>query len=592
MPRVAACNQLFRYQIRPLICDKNEKKRMKRDEALALIKQKPEISVLIIGAGINGIGIFRDLALQGVNVLMVDKDDFCSKTSAASSRMIHGGLRYLENGEFRLVRESVRERNRLLQNAPHYVKPQLTTIPIFTWFSGLLNAPLRFIGASDEPTDRGAVVIKIGLSLYDWYTRQQKTVPKHYFCSRSKSLELHPQLNPEIVCTASYYDAQMPYAERIGIELILDAEADCPHAKAINYLSLVSAQNNVIKLQDEITKSAYEVEPKLVVNATGPWIDSANRCMGRQTHFIQGTKGAHIILENNELWMAIGNEMFFFENHDGRIVMMCALEDKVIVGSTDIHIKDPDLARCTPEEVDYLLSMVNVIFPDIFVDRAQIVFKFSGVRPLSPSQASRTGQISRDHSVKLLEPGDGLQFTIYSLVGGKWTTFNAFAEEVTDSLLSCLGKKRITNTNDLPIGGGLNFPQTDSEQRQWLSAMQTRTGIPFNRMKELLERYGTRAETIATFITEDEDKPLEYKPDLSRREVAFLSLNEKVAHLDDVLLRRTLLGMLGELSSNLIDEIATIVGEELSWSADRRRKEIKRTLDILSDYHGVKLTDA
>src|SRR5512138_2777455 len=133
---------------------------MNRNEIFSALKLKPEVSVLIIGGGINGIGTFRDLALNGVDVLLVEKGDFCSGESAASSHMAHGGIRYVENGEFRLVREAVRERNRLLQNAPHVVKPLPTSIPIFKTFSGLLNAPLKFFGKLYTPSERGAVVIK------------------------------------------------------------------------------------------------------------------------------------------------------------------------------------------------------------------------------------------------------------------------------------------------------------------------------------------------------------------------------------------------------------------------------------------------
>ena len=160
---------------------------MDRSEVLSSLKQNPEVSVLIIGGGINGIGTFRDLALNGVDVLLVERGDFCSGASSASSHMAHGGIRYLENGEFRLVREAVQERNRLLQNAPHIVKPLPTTIPIFKQFSGLLNAPLKFLGMLDKPSERGSVVIKIGLMLYDAYSRAQRgediqpVVPKHQF---------------------------------------------------------------------------------------------------------------------------------------------------------------------------------------------------------------------------------------------------------------------------------------------------------------------------------------------------------------------------------------------------------------------------
>src|SRR5512133_1268150 len=149
---------------------------MNRNEILSSLKTNPEISVLIVGAGINGIGTFRDLTLNGVDVLLIDRGDFCSGASAASSRMAHGGIRYLENGEFRLVREAVQERNRMIQNAPTLVQPLPTTIPIFKVFSGLWNAPLKFLGLLDKPSERGAFIIKVGLIFYDAFTGKQRAV--------------------------------------------------------------------------------------------------------------------------------------------------------------------------------------------------------------------------------------------------------------------------------------------------------------------------------------------------------------------------------------------------------------------------------
>src|SRR3990172_373815 len=182
---------------------------MNRNEILSSLKANPDISVLIVGGGINGIGTFRDLAINDVDILLIDSADFCSGASSASSHMAHGGIRYLENGEFRLVREAVQERNRMLQNAPHLVKPLPTTIPIFKRFSGLLNAPLKFFGMLDKPSERGTLVIKLGLMMYDAYTNAQsarRTVPRHQFLSPKKSLATWKQLNPDIINTAVYYD--------------------------------------------------------------------------------------------------------------------------------------------------------------------------------------------------------------------------------------------------------------------------------------------------------------------------------------------------------------------------------------------------
>src|SRR6185369_6654505 len=246
---------------------------MNRNEIFFALKNKPNISVLIVGGGINGIGTFRDLALNGVDVLLVEKGDFCSGASSASSHMAHGGIRYLENGEFRLVREAVQERNRLLQNAPHIVKPLPTTIPIFKRLSGFLNAPLKFFGKLDRPSERGSLVIKLGLMMYDAYTNAQggkRTVPKHKFHSRKKSLAMWDKLSPEIVNTAVYYDGAIIQPERLGVELILDAEAEAPNAHALNYMSMVGGHEDMLILRDELTDDTYDVRPQLIINAAGP----------------------------------------------------------------------------------------------------------------------------------------------------------------------------------------------------------------------------------------------------------------------------------------------------------------------------------
>jgi glycerol-3-phosphate dehydrogenase len=312
---------------------------MNQQEILDYYRQSPNVSVLIIGAGVNGIGTFRDLALQGVDVLLVDKGDFCSGASAASSHMIHGGIRYLENGEFRLVREAVQERNLLIENAPHYVKPLLTVIPIFNLFSGLLNAPLKFLGLLDKPAERGAIVIKIGLLLYDVYTGSQKTVPKHQFLSRSASLNQFPDINPDVLFTAHYYDGSMHSPERICIEMMLDGEAANPYAHAVNYIAVEGASGDAVILKDQLSSEKITIQPNIVINASGPWIDLSNARMGTPTHFIGGTKGSHLILDNQELRNAIGENEFFFENNDGRIVLIFPLRDKVLIGTSDLPIE-------------------------------------------------------------------------------------------------------------------------------------------------------------------------------------------------------------------------------------------------------------
>jgi glycerol-3-phosphate dehydrogenase len=569
---------------------------MNRNEVFASLKENPQVSVLIIGGGINGIGTFRDLALNGVDVLLVERADFCSGASSASSHMAHGGIRYLENGEFRLVREAVHERNRLLQNAPHIVKPLPTTIPIFKQFSGLLNAPLKFLGMLNKPSERGSLVIKIGLMLYDAYSGAQRkedtqsVVPKHQFLSRDKSLAKWNQLNPEIVNTATYYDGAILRPERLAVELILDAEAANPNAHALNYVNMVGGSENTIILRDELTDETYDIRPKLVINAAGPWIDFANRKLGVSTRFIGGTKGSHIVLKHEELRKTIGEHEFYFENSDGRLVLLYPLFDRVLVGTTDVAMENPDEARCTDAEADYFLDMIKRIFPDLKISRENIVFRYSGVRPLPRSSASTTSQISRDHSIEVVS-GDwtNLTFPVFSLVGGKWTSFRAFSEQVTDKVLAYFKLPRQKDTRALPIGGGRGYPRDPTDLKRQIESLSAWTGVTRERLKGLFERYGSRAESIATYLNGGTDFFLKSMPDYSRREIIFLVQHEKIFHLDDFLLRRSMLAMLGLVTREMIDELAGVFSNTLGWDADQRAAEVARTLFILEDRHGVRL---
>ena len=561
---------------------------MNRQEILSHLRENQEISVLIVGGGINGIGVFRELAINGVDVLLVERGDFCSGASAASSHMAHGGVRYLENGEFRLVREAVRERNLLLKNAPHLVKPLPTTIPIFKRFSGMLNSALKFFGALDKPAERGSLIIKIGLMLYDAYTGRQRVVPRHKFLSRRKSLKKWEQLNPNIVNTATYYDGAILQPERLAVEVVLDAEQENSKAYGLNYMGMVGGMEDTIILRDELTDENFDVKPKLVINATGAWIDSSNRKLGLSSRFIGGTKGSHIVVHHDMLREAIGDHEFFFENEDGRIVLIYPLYNCVLIGTSDILVDSPDNARCTDEEIDYFLQMVKRVFPDISLSRRNIVFQFSGIRPLPFVSSTKAAQISRDHTIEVLS-GDwtNLAFPVFSLVGGKWTSFRAFAEQTADKAFEYLGVTRAKNTRSLAIGGGRGYlPNADDLQRQ-IESLSAWTGVTRERLAVLFERYGTRAEAIATFMNGGTDRLIRGLPDYSMREIIFLVQNEKIHHLDDFILRRSMLAMLGRLTHEILDDLAGVFANAIGWSKEQRKAEVERTLSILADRHGV-----
>jgi glycerol-3-phosphate dehydrogenase len=541
----------------------------------ASLRNHADVSVLIVGGGINGIGLFAELALQGIDVLLVEKSDFCAGTSAAMTRIIHGGLRYLENAEFRLVRESLRERNRLLKNAPHYVKPLATTIPIFSWTAGVFPAIRNVLGWPSKPGNRGALLIKTGLMLYDFLAGRKSPLSRHRFRFRRAALALRPALNPEVICTATYYDARITYPERLCLELVQDAEAACGEARALNYVRPQSAAGGVVVLRDEVTGETCEVRPRIVVNATGPWIDFTNRGLGRESGFIGGTKGSHIVLDHPELVKATGDGMIYFVNRDGRICIFYAVYGKIVAGATDIPAEDPETV-CDEAEVNYILEAMRQAFPSIRVDRSHVVFRFCGVRPLPRSSALTPGQISRDHSYPVLPPGNGIDFPIYSLVGGKWTTFRALAEQVANEILRVLARPRVRDSANLPIGGGKGYPRTPEG-----------TGLPHERLETLVDRYGTGADRVAAYLEAGPDAPLAGHAGYSRREIEFLARHERVVHLDDLILRRTLMGLLGEVNRPLLEELAAIVAPVLQWSAQDAAAEVERTVGLLEKVHGV-----
>ena len=343
-------------------------------------------------------------------------------------------------------------------------------------------------------------------------------------------------------------------------------------------------------MRDEITDETFEVRPKLLINAAGPWIDFANKNIGLSTRFIGGTKGSHLVLDHPELRQAIGENEFFFENKDGRIVLIFPLYDRVLIGTSDLPIENPDEAFCTDEEIGYFLEMVARVFPAIKVTREHVVFQFSGVRPLAYSHAKTTGQITRDHAIEVASgEWTGLDFPVYSLVGGKWTSFSAFSEQTTDKSLAHLDIQRKKSTGDLPIGGGRGFARDANERKRQIDVLVAWTGIDKERLNALYDRYGSRVETIADYIKRASDAPLKLAPDYSRREIMFLASNEKVQHLDDILLRRTMLAMLGRLTRDGLEEIADVLGDALAWTGEKKKAEVARALSILAGRHGVRL---
>ncbi len=554
----------------------------RRQHKLAKLKDDNRFDVIVVGGGVNGIGVYRELSLQGLRVLLIEKNDFSSGCSAAPSRMIHGGLRYLENGEFDLVKESLRERDALLQGAPHMVRKLPTVIPITSVFSGLMNAAMSFFGWSGKPKNRGALPIKLGLGLYDWVSRKRRIVPPHRFRSKGATHAIWPKLTKQARFSAVYYDAWISHPERLCIEMITDMGRAAPENVALNYAEL-TVENGDYIVKCHRSGEQFPVTTDAIVNATGAWLDTTAQSLGAGTDekMVSGTKGSHLIIENQELTDALKGHMVYFENSDGRVCIAFPYQGHVLAGSTDIRVEKVARVRCEEEEQSYILSSLRMIFPEVAVLPNQVVFSYSGIRPLPQSEHDFTGRISRGHFIKKLS-GPVPQFC---MIGGKWTTFRAFAEQTADEVLNELTRARKCGTLDMPIGGGKGFHADGSDILERLTCKQ---GQSAERAAHLIGHYGANAETVLKFCNDQgDDKSIGEGCQYTRAEIACLIRYEQVETLSDLVLRRTSLGITGAISLALIESLSEILAIELEFSPDARVRQRENLIQELEGFYGV-----
>lgn len=562
-----------------------------RTEAIAALRAAATTRpILIVGGGINGIGLFRDLSLQGVPAVLVDKGDFASGTSAAPSRLIHGGLRYLETGEFALVRESVIERNHLVRNAHHLVKPLPVWVPAFSWFGGLFSAGLRFLKLKKTPGAKGIAVVKLGLVFFDRFGRATSVMPGHRIVSRSELRTRMPGLSQRIKAVAEYYDARLTHPERLALELIKDAERDCPASIAVPYMALAGSDGDQVILRDEVSAEEIALRPRLVINCAGPWADEANRKLGIDGRLIGGTRGSHIVLHRSDIARQLGDGMLYFETRDFRACLVYALDaGHVLLGTTDIRTSDPDTARCSDEEIDYLFDVLEQVMPGAAARREEIVFTYAGVRPLPYSGEGTTGTISRDHFLRDFEPEGNRRFPVLALVGGKWTTYRACAEQIADTVLARLGLNRQCSTLGVPIGGSAGLDNDARKRLTFIRRLMARHGLDEAACTVLVERYGSQADDVARHVAADGGETVDEASRYRAGEIRWIAVEERVTRLSDIVLRRTLMPFENAITRTSLDAIARIAGDALGWDRQRREAEIAATVTALDARYRVEL---
>ncbi|MEM6612249.1 MAG: glycerol-3-phosphate dehydrogenase [Cyanobacteria bacterium P01_C01_bin.72] len=528
--------------------------------------QRTEYDVIVIGGGINGAGVARDAAIRGLKTIIVDKNDFASGSSSWSSRLIHGGLRYLEYFEFPLVRESLKEREVLLRTAPHLVSPLQLTIPIYR--------------------DRSRPYWKIwaGMILYDIFSFD-KTLPVHRMLPKAKFQQLFRSLDADNLAGGSqYYDGQITLAERLCLENIISAQN--AGAVALNYMEVteLSLKDDRIKnvvCKDKLTGESVTIsgtEDAVVINTAGPWIDQVcqrGKKGGQQVVIGDakkngGTKGSHIIVE--EFPGAPGSTLYVEAKSDGRPFFIIPWLGKYLIGTTDLVYKDDiDNIKADDAEIDYLLQETNSVITTANLKRNDVKFTYSGVRPLPNSEGKKPGSITRKHII-FDHRKEGVN-NLFSLIGGKLTTYRNVGEEMVDAIFKRMKRSpKPCQTDSLPLPGCI-LPR-DKRIQQAIDKYESSLSIEI--IDHLFYMYGARAIEVLA-LTEDNPTLRErISPDLHdiKAQIVYAVTSESAHNLVDILRRRTTLAMSGEYGINLLPAVTETLQKHCGWNQEQSDRAI------------------
>jgi glycerol-3-phosphate dehydrogenase len=466
-----------------------------------------ERPVLVMGGGINGAAIARELVLQGVPVYVVDQADIAGGATAYSSRLIHGGLRYLEYADVGLVRESLTERERLLQLAPQFVQPLRFFIPVRYRASGLCGSTAKFLrsrlATRLAPAPRGKWLVRAGLWLYDLLARNSD-LPRHTV-HRVAEPGTPPVCSRKYRWLCAYHDAQMLYPERFVVALLRDAKQSADRQgiafQVLTYHHVVR-DRDVVRLEPVAAadglrsrESVVECTPSAIVNATGCWVDHSLRTLGvTSPQLIGGTKGSHFLTLHRGLHEALGSHAVYAEAADGRPVFLLPMGPYCLVGTTDLPFRgDPSRAVAEVSELEYLVAAVRDVFPQLDLSSSDIAFHYSGVRPLPFSRAANPASVTRRH---VLCEHPQVSLPLISVIGGKLTTCRQLAEETATIVLRRLGRVAGGNSRARIIPGAEDYPATDGERDARVRQVADQTGFTRRQVAAIWPLCGSLAETL------------------------------------------------------------------------------------------------
>ena len=533
---------------------------------------KTVFDVIVIGAGINGAGIARDAASRGLKVLLLDKGDVGGGTSSWSTRLIHGGLRYLEHGEFGLVRESLRERERLLKIAPHLVRVLPMLVPIYR------NAR------------RGLWTLRAGMLAYDLLSFD-KTLPRYRMLSRDQTIEQAPGISRDgLLGAVVYSDAQVEFAERLVVENVLSAiehgAAVLPYAQVekllvencklcgVEYECRVESRESKVDSQPDAGSACVspavitQARARVVINAAGPWVDQLleDSVDGDSPRLIGGTKGSHIIVA--PFTGAPQTAIYVEAKTDARPFFIIPWNGHYLIGTTDIRY-DGDLndVRTDRDEVEYLLRETNRVIPEAGLTRESILYTYSGVRPLAFRREHDEQSITRRHFIRRHPRHDNL----LSIVGGKLTTYRSLAEETVDLVYKQLKKaqRKCTTANEPLPGAASNFVTFRKDFKQQCHLAE-------KTLDRWVRIYGVRTAAIVELIDKNAElaEVFDEETGAVAAEIVFAFQKEFAQTLTDCLLRRTMVGLNSSCGLNAVEKAASIAKKHLGWSDVRARAEI------------------
>ncbi|WP_064198389.1 MULTISPECIES: glycerol-3-phosphate dehydrogenase/oxidase [Emticicia] len=523
--------------------------------------QNEEFDICIIGGGASGAGCALDAVLRGFKVALIEKQDFAAETSSKSTKLIHGGVRYLEQAfknldfaQLRQVKHGLEERHTVIRNAPHLAHPLALITPVFSWFEGFY--------------------FKIGLTIYGFFAKND-SMPKAEWLNKKETFEHIPTLTPKLHSSVMYYDGQLDDARYC---LALAHSADEAGAVVVNHASITGFEKDTQgKLKtaivtDNLSEKNITVKAKLFINCTGPHGDSIRLLANPdQEKRLRPSKGVHIMLPHEVLRSQ--DAMLIPKTKDGRVIFVIPFEREVMVGTTDDEYRDLEKEPILVEqEIDFLLDTLRPYLAKV-PEKSAIKSGFGGLRPLIASSGSKaTKKLVRDHEVEYDEKSN-----LLSLLGGKWTTYRLMAKDTIDEACKLLNNETECRTEQHYLIGGENYTF-----EEWKN-IQEKYKLDEDICQHLVKKYGTKANDVLENSNQTDRIHQNYP--FIKAEVIYTIREEMVGSLRDFFARRTRMELMDwQATFSSVDNVAEIMAVELAWSETQKQVNITEYKKLLKNF--------